>query len=697
MRTLSGIYLTDRISKSGIRFSIGALDDMVWDGSKYGTPSNLSHDIHRFIGWTKISGLYVSHECSYVIGHTFVPENNDEYNHLNEMRIGHINGKMLERINDYHLAFSKELDKFNLSNSNGKFFCNGLVMYGYSGITEKAFPMLKEKKDSNGLILLKDIIKDFDYKGQGIFANKESDLSILLHPYFRKSFSRYNNFNFEFLDVLFKQFPANQTIRIKIDDDFIGYSPSFIRNMEFEYWFGPKYDDDISKIPQGVTCYSSSQEENLYNQVKKTEFVWQDKKGKYQFEMEEVCDVDAPTLENEPFACRYMHSIYDSNTNTFEHFDGAIRQYNLDSICERIEKPINQMGHDAMYTKIFRLDGNIPLETWKILITNYLKNNYDVYRYFGIDTPQIQKLTKENTVKGIKDYVPYLLNKGDGIKLYISYHNKIDSHDNFSFCTTDLLTTIDEKIKVVDFETINVAKAIRREGGRIDYPNCEFFACNDNYFNIPQIFIGGQNVSKNVNITVNAIRFLAKHQYEKGMNTIYSFSLAWNMDDRMVSVSFIGHIFDIYDWLSSFDYVPVDRISFKVWIDKQVAYIHSHGKDADSPINSTHIKDDGLLFFQRRAINKDVNIKDVQYDKNRMGISINFSIDKAQAELINLLTKNELDYTFTSLVKHSTCEKTGKDYMDSQYISSIGETTAIMDNVKIQGFVWKKNNQIDEP
>lgn len=697
MEILSGIYLTDGISQKRIRFSIGALEDMIWEGSKIGTPSNISHDSHRFIGWTKISGLYVSHELSYVIGQTFIPESHDESYSLNNMRISYLNGKMLERINDYHSVFSKEINRFNLFSDNGKFFCNGLVMYGYPGIAEKAFPMIKDKKDNDGLILLKDILDDFDYKGQGILANKKSDLAIMLHPYFRKSFSRYNNFNFEFLDVLFKQFPANQTIKLKIDDDFIGYSPSFIENMEFEYWFGPKYDDDISKIPEGVTCYSSSIEEKLYNQVNKTEFVWQDKKGKYQFEMEEVYDADAPTLEEDPFACRYMHSIYDSNIGSFEHFDGAIRQYNLDSICERIEKSINQMGHNAKYTKIFRLDGKIPLATWKSLITNYLKNNYDVYRYFGIDTPQIQKPMKENTAKGVENYVPYLLNKGDGIKLYISYHDKVNSLEDFSFCTTDLLKTIDGEIEVVEFETINVAKAIRRNGGRIDYPNCEFCVCEDNYFNIPRIFHGGQNVSKNVNITVNAIRSLVKCQCEKRMNNIYSFSLAWNMADRMISISFIGHIFDINEWMSSFDNIPVNRKSFKEWLDKQVSFIHSHGKDADSPLHTTHIKSDGLLFFQRRAINNDVEIKDAQSNNNQMGISLNLAIDKKHTELVDLLKKNELSYTFTSLVKHSICANTRKDYLDSQYISSIGETTAIMDDVKIQGFVWKINNQIDEP
>ncbi len=690
MKVLSGIYSTDGISRNSVRISIGALDEMVWKGSETGVPSNMSHDIHRFIGWTKLSGLYVSHELSYVIGHTFLPESNDELERFNIMRISFLKGKMLERINEYQAAFFKELSASKLDNDKGKFFCNGLVMYSYPGIVEQAFPWLNEKRDKDGLVLLKDLFKEFDYKGQGVLSCKTSNYAIVLHPFFRKSFSRYNNFNIEFIDELFELYQTNQTIKIRIDDDYIGYSPSYIKNMEFEYWFGPKYDDDISQIPTEVTCYKSSEIEKLYNQVDKTEFVWQNKDGKYQFEMEEVTDSDAPTLDSEQFACRYMHSIYDSNNGVFDHFDGAIRQYDLDAICERIEKPINQLGHNAQYTKLFRLDGNIQLSTWKSLITNYLKNNYDVYRYFGMDVPQVQKPTMEKTQNEIESYVPYIINKGDGVKLYISYHDQCDSPLECSFCTTDLMTTVDGEIETVEFETINVAKAIRRMGGNINYPECEFCACEDNYYNIPQIYHGGGNVSKNVNITVNAIRFLMKKQADAGKNCIYSFSLAWNMENRLVSVSFMGHVHDINEWMQSFQDILIDRKGFKEWLALQVDFVHAHGTDADSPLNHYHIKRDGMLFFQRRSINKDVEIKSVKIDSNNAGMSMDIVVDEDKPELVNLIKNNELSYTHTSIVKHSICEKSKSDYLTSQWISSIGETVAVLDDVKIQGFVWKR-------
>lgn len=97
-----------------------------------------------------------------------------------------------------------------------------------------------------------------------------------------------------------------------------------------------------------------------------------------------------------------------------------------------------------------------------------------------------------------------------------------------------------------------------------------------------------------------------------------------------------------------------------------------------------------MLFFQRRAINNDVEIKGIQYDKDSNGIALELVIDEDKPELAELVRNNDLSYTYTSIVNHAICEKTNNDYLDSQLISSIGETTAILDDVRIQGFVWKR-------
>lgn len=105
-----------------------------------------------------------------------------------------------------------------------------------------------------------------------------------------------------------------------------------------------------------------------------------------------------------------MHSFFNPGTGIFDHFDGAIRKYDEDLMSERKAKNMNQMGHRAKYTKIFRIDGKLPISKWKGLITQYLMDNHDVYRYFGEPVP-FEAEAKQTKDDGIGKYVPKVLKK----------------------------------------------------------------------------------------------------------------------------------------------------------------------------------------------------------------------------------------------------------------------------------------------
>jgi hypothetical protein len=68
MQELTGVFVTDGVSRSGECFPIPALEDMLWQSYGKGTPANISHDIHRPLGISRVSSLYVSHEEAYVLG-----------------------------------------------------------------------------------------------------------------------------------------------------------------------------------------------------------------------------------------------------------------------------------------------------------------------------------------------------------------------------------------------------------------------------------------------------------------------------------------------------------------------------------------------------------------------------------------------------------------------------------------------------
>ena len=77
MEYFTGVYLTDEELKSGKRYQVKELERMVWT-SKGGTPSSIGHDVHRTVGWTKVNGMYLSHEKCYVLGRTGFPETDQE-------------------------------------------------------------------------------------------------------------------------------------------------------------------------------------------------------------------------------------------------------------------------------------------------------------------------------------------------------------------------------------------------------------------------------------------------------------------------------------------------------------------------------------------------------------------------------------------------------------------------------------------
>lgn len=153
MKHLTGVYLTDGISKSGVRFSIGALEDALWQGYGRCVPSNIEHDIHRPLGVTRISALFLSHESTYLLGNTSLPETTEENRWMMAARTDYLNEKMIERVLRYSQEFNKEVSNLGLMKDECRMMSNGIVLYGYDSIVLDAFPFLRGEIDSVDLYI----------------------------------------------------------------------------------------------------------------------------------------------------------------------------------------------------------------------------------------------------------------------------------------------------------------------------------------------------------------------------------------------------------------------------------------------------------------------------------------------------------------------------------------------------------------
>ncbi len=614
---------SDRVNKYGHILSMSGMEDMLWRQSTEVIPMNIGHDMHRPVGVMIPFGLYFEPNMVRSLGLSLIPENDDEDKQISDLKEFSFVKSIKEVVDENNNKLFKQVE--NYIEAEFKYLCTGTLSILNDSIVKRVFKELVVLQDKDGLISIEDINKFFTYKYQGVFFHNKLPLCIYSHSFFRRSLSRHNNFHYFFLDELMSMRNNNDiTIKISLDWDLIGYSPNFLGSMEYEYWFGPKYTNDISNIQKGLTKYSCSEFEREYYGISATEFLWKDNSGLKEFELEELRQHKAPTFEDF-FGCRYIHSIYDTSQETFTHFDGAIRGYNHDLYLERINKNMTDFGKKSQYTKLFRVDGKLELKNWKSLITNYMQDNPLIYEYFGIEKPK-SELNKEPYDKSLmQQLVPYSMDKSDGIKLLLSYHKKNDNYENISHSISiyDLVNIKGEYKSSLEDEIIEVKKALNRFGKDLNIKDDILFGhFNDEYWNIPCIFHGNEDPTDDIQITLKALSTIFSSMINRGLNTIVSFTVAWNMEDKEVRVSCLGHIENLYNWIEKFKVIPVERDGLKKWLGSQRTYLNETFEECiDKPLLQDVCQFDGVLYIKREMVGEEFKLEPLSDEK---GLSYKF-------------------------------------------------------------------------
>lgn len=113
--------------------------------------------------------------------------------------------------------------------------------------------------DKDGLVDYRYLRSRYPELRPGIFHDTEKDVMLFAHPYLRRSLSRLNVLNKDLLTRLaaLAESEPSLTLRLRLDPDIVGY-PDARTALELEFWRGPKFTDDIGKIPAGVTEHKAS-------------------------------------------------------------------------------------------------------------------------------------------------------------------------------------------------------------------------------------------------------------------------------------------------------------------------------------------------------------------------------------------------------------------------------------------------------
>ncbi len=682
------ILNTDRVNKYGHRIAISAMEDMIWMKATEGVPMHLGHDMHRPVGAMIPFGLYFEPKMVRSLGLSLIPENdNDSKQILDFKNFSHAKS-IKDAIEKNNNKLYKQVE--NYIESKFIYLETGTLSILNESIVKRVFKELVELQDKDGLISLEDLNKNFTYQYQGVFFHNTLPLCIYSHSFFRRSLSRHNNFHFIFLDELMSmENNENITIRIALDWDLIGYSPSFLESMEYEYWFGPKYTDDISNIKKGLTKHNCSEFERDYYGVSTTEFFWKENGKLKEFELEELRENSAPTLEDF-FGCRYIHSIYDSSKETFIHFDGAIRGYNSDLYFKRINKNITDFGRKGQYTKLFRIDGKLELKKWKSLITNYMQGNPLIYEYFGIERPKSELYKGPDNKSLMQQLVPHSMDKSDGIKLLLSYHYKNEDYENISHSVSiyDVININGEDKSILEDGIIEVKKALSRLGKELNIKDDTLFGnFEDEYWNIPCIFHGKDDPTEDIQITLKALSIIFSRMKNRGLDTIVSFTIAWNIEDKEVRVSCLGHIENLYNWIENFQVIPVERDGLKKWLDNQRTYLNETFEECiDKPLVQDICQFDGVIYIKRIIVGEEFNFEPFTNEK---GLSCRFSIPSEKEELYKDIINGKIKPVMFYILKKATCSVTKEDYRKSPHSKLLDDNVhMVVEELEGLTFYW---------
>ena len=662
METNLIVMSTDTVDRNGNRMHMSALEGMVKDRWVSGIPFLFGHDQHKPVGWGKPFGLYLEPHITRLIATQSTPVTQEERelvlkNH-NSFRIH----KYAEISKPFAEGFVKLLSSYELKDYR---LLNVSCVTAYKeGIAKEVFPQLFNKAYRDLVVPFSELLKDFEYLGQGVFKHHKSDLAILAHHYFRRSESIHNSLNSAFLDELLKlNDEPCLDLYLRIDENQLGYAPSFKEHMELEYQWGPTYNDDITKIKEGLARHDSNDLEIAQYEVSRTEFLWEwDKeRAKFSFQLEELKNEETPT-ENDTYHCRYVHTVFDNDKQAFEHFDGAVRTYDTEEMLERLDKDFKSYGKKSAYTKLFKINGRLPLGTWKLLVTLYLRGNPLIYEYFGLKK-EVEALyikpSPELTVR--EKLIPYEIPIEAGLRLMASYFAVPEDLQIGRFINAfDVMGSLEKTYRCIDYFFLEFKKALLNSGGDITIPDDVFLIKSyDKYWNLPLIMHYGDQQWALLNETIAALKLLFSSMKQKEIDITISINLGFTLDDKMVQVSAYGNLDALANWVDEQLPFPANSEAFTQWLVVQRKYLEQYPYQPDRPFMSSIIQFDGVLYAKRQTV-------DFPYEFEKDPIhGFSWKVDAIAKELeINQMAG--LDMCPAMVIKKSICSDTGEDYFTSK-------------------------------
>jgi hypothetical protein len=673
------VATSDQINRYFSRFTPSALISAMWDTAMSGIPALLSHDSTRPIGWSHPFAVHFEPRLTRLVGVWLLPETPEESSALHRALLDHFahelyeeHGADLERLRGMLTLHLRGAELGTVAE------CVALVE---EGLAARACPQIFEvaQQDRDGLVPLGSLVP----LGPGVF--QVGELAIFAHPFFRRSMARVNTLNESFFDRLERVRTGGSSrvdAKIALDPDTVGLAATYRPHFEHEYWWGPRFDDDLTRIPAGITRHQANDRERIFHGISGAEFWWQSRDGQHIFEAEEIRD--RPTALMRPweeqaedmFGCRYVHSIVDEATGEIFHFDGAVRAYPERQMLERLDSDIARFGRHSIYTKLWRVDGTIAIPDWKGLLSDYFRDNHLVGEYLGAPheeiEPTVQDLngaaegddgsTKRDVVSSL---VPYSMAAGGGVRVVPSCSEpRVEYSPGRSIIPLDRFTIDGVAVPIVEADAIELRKALTRQGETLTISEgIGFLWCKDFYTNLPLIFHNGDGdeLSQSLRATLDAMRTLVAAWNRNEYDLVAAINVGFLLGGREVRLSVFGHATDLAGWLDSpWATPPTTETQLREWAEGVSTYLRTYAPAGDHPPLGDTLQLSGLLHIDRQLL--DPGKYQFTYDAKQVSLNFRLAIPTSEVELCEAVVNSQIVPVLGSPVLASTCSQCGGSY-----------------------------------
>jgi hypothetical protein len=301
-----------------------------------------------------------------------------------------------------HIAAFKELAAkrgVTLSDANFSYFRTIGIIASAPGLVERLVGSITRERD--GLIPFDAFESDYstDLHRPGYFQSRQ--FSLMAHSHFRRGLDGLNGYAPLFV-ALFWGFERNGVIRyIALDEDRVKVNGDDGYIVELDTWYGAPFNQDISKIPSGVSKLrppldlSDSYVSVFFADAYCFDIKWSQEGDIKTFQALEIksertlLELDGENV----FPARYAHAEFDVRTGLFRHFDGAMQYLTESEYLHRRDSDFNynMKSHDQIKSrskKLFKLNGRIEKEDWAEFCCHFFAGNPLVSEYFTGSYPK---------------------------------------------------------------------------------------------------------------------------------------------------------------------------------------------------------------------------------------------------------------------------------------------------------------------